>query len=64
MTRSVFTFLEDRRSEEGAVSAGAVGSSVNEWWTALSDPVDDDVVDSLATLEGERDDAVVVSLSE
>ena len=64
VTRSVFTFLEDRRSEEGAVSAGAVDSSVDEWWAALSDPVDDDVVDSLATLEGERNDAVVVSLSE
>ena len=51
VTRSVWTFLEDRRSEEGAGPVGAV----------VVEPVEGDVVEMLATLEGERDNAVVVS---
>ena len=61
VTRSVWTFLEDRRSEEGAGSVGAVGSSVDEWSAVVAELVEGDVVDSLATLEGKRDNAVVVS---
>ena len=61
VARSVWTFLEDRRSEEGAGSVSAVGSSVDEWNAAVTELVEGDVVGSLVTLEGKRDNAVVVS---
>ena len=55
------TFLEDLRSEEGAGSVSAVGSSVDDWNAAVTELVEGDVVGSLVTLEGKRENAVVVS---